>query len=56
MKRTQDVGAPIVSHTVLITLPLKQQLRERAFADGRSQSEIVRQVLSDYLNRWPETK
>ena len=60
MKQAEYVE-PCVALTgasLLLTVGLKERLKERAFAEGRSQSEIAREVLTDYLNRfeWPESK
>jgi hypothetical protein len=51
MKRAADldIGEDISTTTVLLTNIQKRALRDRARDEGRSASEIVRQLLRSYL-------
>jgi hypothetical protein len=53
MRHAPDVefGEPLTNHSLILTVALKRALRERALAEGRNQSEIVRQILAAYLRR-----
>ena len=46
-----ELGEALANHGLILTISLKRQLRDRALLEGRSQSEIVRELLRAYLKR-----
>jgi hypothetical protein len=53
MKTPQDceTGEMLASHGIILTVALKRALRDQALLEGRSQSEIIRELLREYLRR-----
>jgi Ribbon-helix-helix protein, copG family len=53
MKTPPDcqLGEALANHGVILTVSLKRALRDQALLEGRSQSEIVRELIRAYLRR-----
>lgn len=46
------IGTEIAPQTVLLPVSLRKRLRERSWAEGRSLSEIARQLFESYVNKF----